>query len=89
MKIIIKPLSQESKEDYLYFFDNITFEENPDRAKCYCYDFHFLGVVETCTRETSRSSVSKLIDENKLRGYLAYDHDKVVGWCNVNNRANY
>lgn len=89
MDFIIKPLTKDLKNDYLYFFDNIIFEENPDRHKCYCYDYHFLGDVETCTRETSRSSVIDLINEGKLTGYLVFDKDKPIGWCNANNRSNY
>jgi ribosomal protein S18 acetylase RimI-like enzyme len=89
MNIEIRPLTKAIKEDYLFFFDHIIFSENPDRSKCYCYDYHFTGNVETCTRETSRASVINLINENKLRGYLVYDHDKPIGWCNANNRLNY
>ena len=89
MKIEIRPLTKDLLEDYLSFFDNIVFEQNPDRSKCYCYDYHFLGDVETCTREMSRSAVIDLIKENKLRGYLAFDSVKPIGWCNINNRSNY
>lgn len=89
MKVDIKPLNKEIKEDYLFFFDHMMFDENPDRLKCYCYDYHFLGDVETCTREESRSSVIELINENKLTGYLAFENDKPIGWCNANNRSNY
>ena len=89
MNIDIKPLTEDLKDDYLFFFDNIIFEENPDRAKCYCYDYHFLGDVETCTRETSRAAVINLIKENTLRGYLVFDNGKPIGWCNANNRLNY
>ena len=46
MNIEIKPLTKDLRNDYLYFFDHIIFDENPDRAKCYCYDYHFLGDVE-------------------------------------------
>lgn len=89
MAIEIKPLNQDLKDAYLNFFDTIIFEENPDRAKCYCYDYHFTGDVETCSKATSRAAVAKLIDENKLTGYLAFKKDKPIGWCNVNNRSNY
>ncbi len=89
MDIEIKPLSKELKEDYLFFFDNIVFEENLDRHKCYCIDFNFLGDVETCTRKMSRSMIIDRIDNNKHKGYLAYENEKVVGWCNVNERLNY
>lgn len=89
MNINIKPLTKDLKDDYLFFFDHILFDENPDRAKCYCYDYHFLGDVETCTREESRAAVSNLINESKLTGYLVFDQDKPIGWCNANNRSNY
>ena len=89
MDLEIRLLNKGLKDDYLFFFDNMTFKDNPDRLKCYCYDYHFTGDVETCTRETSRSSVIDLINENKLRGYLVFDNDKPIGWCNANNRSNY
>lgn len=89
MDIEIRPLKKDLKDDYLLFFDTITFNENPDRSKCYCYDYHFTGDVNKCTREMSRSAVINLINEDKLRGYLVFDNDKPVGWCNVNNRLNY
>ncbi|MGB1037810.1 MAG: GNAT family N-acetyltransferase [Bacteroidia bacterium] len=89
MKFNILPLTKDLKEDYLHFFDNIVFEENPDRSSCYCCDYHFLGEVETCTRDVSRPFVANLIDENKLTGYLVYENDKPIGWCNVNDRSNY
>ena len=89
MNIEIRPLTKDLKDDYLFFFDNMDYQENPDWGKCYCYDYHFTGDVATCTREKSRSSVINLINENKLRGYLAFDKDKPIGWCNANNRLNY
>lgn len=89
MNYEIKSLTKELKETYLFFFDHMVFDENPDRLKCYCYDYHFTGDVESCTREQSRAAVSDLIDENQLRGYLVLDNGKAIGWCNANNRMNY
>lgn len=37
MDITIKPLTKDLTNDYLYFFDNLVFEENLDRLKCYYY----------------------------------------------------
>ena len=89
MNIQIKALTKDLKDDYLFFFDNMIFNENPDRLKCYCYDYHFLGDVETCTRDASRAAVINLINEHKLTGYLVFENDKPIGWCNANNRLNY
>jgi ribosomal protein S18 acetylase RimI-like enzyme len=89
MNIKIKPLSSEILDDYLYFFDNMVFTENPDWSKCYCFSFHFTGTNEQWNREDNRSSVIDFVNNNKMTGYLAYVDDKPVGWCNANNRNNY
>ena len=89
MDIVVRKLTMDLKDAYLYFFDNMVFDENPDRLKCYCYDFHFLGDVESCTRAQSRSAVMELISTDNLKGYLAFKNEKVIGWCNANDRSNY
>ncbi|MFC2129177.1 GNAT family N-acetyltransferase [Bacteroidota bacterium] len=89
MNLIIKPLSAKLVNDYLTFFDNMVFSENPDWSKCYCYSYHFTGTSEQWNKESNRSAVVELIKEDKMRGYLAFDDDKVVGWCNVNDKKNY
>lgn len=89
MEINIKQLSPELLDDYLYFFDNITFEEHPDWSNCYCYESHFVGTSEEWRKEKNRAAVIKLISEGRMRGYLAYSDHLPVGWCNVNNRLNY
>jgi ribosomal protein S18 acetylase RimI-like enzyme len=89
MDITIKPLIPDLLEDYLFFFDNLGFTENPDWSGCYCYSFHFVGPDEQWNKEDNRSSVIRLINEKKMAGYLAYSDGKPVGWCNVNDRLNY
>ena len=89
MEIVIKPLSSDTLEDYLLFFDNISFTENPDWSICYCYSYHFVGTKEQWNRESNRSGVIRLVNENKMKGYLAYHNNTPVGWCNVNDRQNY
>jgi ribosomal protein S18 acetylase RimI-like enzyme len=89
MEIKIKSLTPALIEDYLYFFDNMVFSENPHWDACYCFSFHFIGSNEDWVKEKNRASVIEFIKEDKMKGYLAYDADKPVGWCNVNNRLNY
>jgi ribosomal protein S18 acetylase RimI-like enzyme len=89
MDIIIKPLTPDLLQDYLYFFDNIVFEENPDWSICYCYSFHFIGTKEQWNKEENRCSAIKFISEKKMTGYLAYNDGKPIGWCNANDRSNY
>jgi ribosomal protein S18 acetylase RimI-like enzyme len=89
MDISIKPLSVNVLNDFLFFFDNIVFTENPDWSRCYCYSFHFTGTNDQWNKEENRSAVIKLINENKMNGYLAYYDNQPVGWCNADNRLNY
>lgn len=89
MDIIIKPLTPDLIKDFLFFFDNMIFTENPHWSKCYCFSFHFTGTNDQWTKEKNRSSVIKFINEKKMTGYLAYSNGKPVGWCNANNRINY
>ena len=89
MTLDIKPLTIELKDDYLFLFDTMVHKENPEWSKCYCNDYHFLGDVETCTREMSRAMIIDRITENELQGYLVFKDDAAIGWCNANNRSNY
>jgi ribosomal protein S18 acetylase RimI-like enzyme len=89
MDILIRRLTPELVNDFLFFFDNIVFTENPHWSACYCYSFHFTGPDDQWKREENRSAVINLITEDKMSGYLAYSDNKPVGWCNANNRNNY
>ncbi|MBN2535002.1 MAG: GNAT family N-acetyltransferase [Spirochaetales bacterium] len=89
MNITIKPLSAELLNDFLYFFDNITFTEHPDWSICYCYSYHFTGTDEQWNKESNRASAIRYIREGKMKGYIAFLKDKPVGWCNANDRKNY
>lgn len=51
MNIAIKPLAPELVEDYLFFFDNMVFTENPEWSACYCFSYHFIGTNEQLNRD--------------------------------------
>ncbi len=89
MKIEIRLFTKDLKDDYLALFDHMIHKENPEWSKCYCNDYHYLGDVETCTRDLSRSLIINRIDNNELQGYLVFENDQPIGWCNANNRLNY
>ena len=89
MNIEIKPLTKDLQDDYLFLFDNMVHKENPDWSTCYCNDYHFLGDVETCTRDISRPLIINRINEGELQGYLVFKNETAIGWCNANNRLNY
>lgn len=89
MDITIKHIGPELINDYLFFFDNMVFTEHPDWSRCYCYSFHFTGTKKQWNKKDNREAVMKLIQEGKMRGYLAFFNNTPIGWCNVNDRNNY
>ena len=93
MSLIIKPLGPELIDDFLFFFDNLAFSDNPDWAKCYCHFYHFNGTgkkFQKKTAEQNRNASKQLILLNHMYGFLAYkDDDKPIGWCNANVKENF
>ena len=91
-KIIIKPLTSESTADYLDFFDNRAFTDGNPNGPCYCTspnqdeasiqqmvcEFQTFGV-----KETIRKYAVEMLNNNRIHGYLAYDGNLSVGWCNA------
>ena len=92
MDVKIKSLEPNLIDDFLYFFDNIAFQDNPDWSSCYCHFYHFNGTNEEwmkTTGEENRNASIKLIQSGKMTGYFAYLDNKPVGWCNANLKKNF
>jgi len=98
MNIIIKPLTPELSADYFDFFENRAFtDDSPYR--CYCQVFQiskaehkaaeYDNLDEADGGRLSRECAARQIEAGILRGYLAYVDGVSIGWCNVNDRANY
>ena len=96
--IVIRPLTSELIADYLDFFDNRAFTDNNPNGPCYCTspnqeeeqiekmvsEFKFNGV-----KETLRKYAVEMLGKNQIHGYLAYDGDQSVGWCNAAEMESY
>lgn len=92
MEIKIKPIQPELIDDFLYFFDNIAFADNPDWGVCYCHFHHFNGKIEEWikrTGEENRNASKQLILSRKMNGYLAYLENHPVGWCKADLKKNF
>ena len=71
--------------DYLAFFDEDAFRDYPAWSACYCMETMFWGdEAENAARTAgdNRRDMSRLIEEGKVTGLLAYADGKPVGWCN-------
>ena len=92
MVVIVKPLTPDLIEDFLHFFDDIAFSDNPEWGGCYCHFYHFAGDIEQwkeTTKEQNRNATITLIKEEKMKGFLAFVDNEPAGWCNVNSKDAY
>lgn len=85
MNIEVKRLSWDLIDDYLKFFDDIAFCDNPEWSLCYCC-FNYL---EDGNDVDTREYCQELIKAGKLNGFLAFEDGIPVGWCNCDAITNY
>ena len=92
LDVIVKPLTPGLIEDFLHFFDDIAFSDNPEWGGCYCHFYHFAGDIEQwkeTTKEQNRNATITLIKEEIMKGFLAFVDNEPAGWCNVNSKYAY
>ncbi len=88
MDITIKKLTPSLINEYLHFFDNTDHHE--DGYKCYCVGWSSANYSgeDFKNEKVRRNAVSDYIKENYIQGYLAFYNDKIIGWCNANEKSN-
>jgi ribosomal protein S18 acetylase RimI-like enzyme len=87
----IKPLTPELITDFLWFFDNRAFCDNPEWARCYCMFYQYKATLDDWMKRIgveNREEATNQIQSGQLRGYLAYDGATPVGYCNANAKKN-
>ncbi len=98
VSINIKQLTAELNKDYLDFFDNRAFTDNNPNGPCYCTspnqeeesikqmisEFKLRGV-----KETVRKYAVEMLNQNLIHGYLAYEGETSIGWCNAADMESY
>lgn len=103
MNLSIKKMSPLLAEDYFDFFDNRAFSDNSPFYPCYCNAFQMTkeqiadvfkeggGNSEQTegVRIALRNSAMRMVEQNMIQGYLAYDGEVSIGWCNANDKRNY
>ncbi len=97
MTIEIKPLSAELIPSYLDFFDNHAFSDDSPCGPCYCTSPSMDAVSEAQmvsefgddVKGTLRRVAINLLIAGRIHGYLAFENDIPVGWCNAGDRDSY
>jgi ribosomal protein S18 acetylase RimI-like enzyme len=87
----IRELTPGLLADHLSFFDYVAFADNPKWASCYCYFPHAPHDTEKWhdrTGDQNRAAVIDLIGQGRMHGYLAFQNDKPIAWCNAGPRTN-
>lgn len=97
MEFIIKELSLDLTNDYLDFFDNRAFSDGNPNGPCYCTSPFMNKITEekmvsefgNDIKGTIRCYAVKMLKEGKIHGYLAFEGDTSIGWCNAADMESY
>lgn len=98
MNLVIKPLTADLTNDYLDFFDNRAFTDRNPNGPCYCTapyqdDESIKRMVrefdENGVKQTLRKYAVRMLCAGKIHGYLAFDGNVAIGWCNAADMSKY
>jgi len=90
--IIIEPLTPARADDWLAFFDNDAFADNPAWSECYCRFYCYADgdpAWERLTKQENRAIAADEVSTGRVHGYLAMDSTRVAGWCNAGKKTDY
>ncbi|MDR3085442.1 MAG: GNAT family N-acetyltransferase [Christensenellaceae bacterium] len=101
MEARILPLTPEREGDFFAFFDEAAFADHAEWAFCYCSYYHrsdedgraleeaHKGEPDGWPKRVLRESAASLIASGTMRGYLAYEGESAVAWCNVAEKGSF
>jgi len=97
MKYEIKRLNPDITTAYLDFFDNKAFSDGNPNGPCYCTSPNMNAATEqkmvsefgNGVKETVRRYATQMLANQKIHGYLAFDGDSPIGWCNAGDIDSY
>jgi GNAT superfamily N-acetyltransferase len=87
----IRPLTPALADDFLRYFDRDAFADNPIWGDCYCMFGHCTAAewdkTPERTAQQNRADKAALIRRGEAHGHLAYDGNRVIGWCHAAART--
>lgn len=86
MSYVIKPLTPDLAKIFADFLGTLDFSHSPHWATCFCrFYYRNDSQQEWMARsgEANRQEAIREIEQGKMTGYLAFDKDRCVGWCNA------
>jgi len=86
----IKEMTPELENDWFDFFENRAFSDHKEWRHCYCTFYYKPRLPEYFHRNSSNREYARwLIRNGKMKGYVVYNNNEIVGWCNVNAKKVY
>ncbi|MBK1812144.1 GNAT family N-acetyltransferase [Clostridium sp. YIM B02505] len=88
MNYTIKPLSFELADTFVDYLGALDFNYAPHWATCFCTYYYNNCSSEQWMKRTGEENRTYALDKIKdgtMKGYLAFDGDKCIGWCNAND----
>ena len=88
MQLSIVPLTPALAQTFCDYLTQLDFTNTPHWASCFCRFYHLDCSREEWmarTLEENRAEALREIEAGRMRGYLAFDGDTCVGWCNTND----
>ena len=87
--IEIRPLTPQRRPDFLDFFEQRAFVDNPKWRSCYCHfpnADHASIVWKERSAAQNRAATCARIEAETMSGWLAYAQGQAIGWCNAGPR---
>ncbi len=88
----IRPLTPEDADRFVEFFSGPHFSHAPHWSGCFCRYYRAEATqddwINRCP-EDNRDEAKAEIRTGRMKGYLAFDGETCIGWCNANDASNY
>lgn len=88
MNYTVKPLNLELAETFVNYLEGLDFNHEPHWSTCFCMFYYTNCSSEEWRNRTGAKNREDAIEQIKngtMKGYLAFDKDKCIGWCNAND----
>jgi ribosomal protein S18 acetylase RimI-like enzyme len=90
MRFQVKANTPDTMDDFLAFFEQRAFRDNPAWAGCYClHPYHDDAEWESATSNENKAEAMVRLAQGHLSGYLGYLDGTLIAWMAVGKRSSY
>ena len=85
MALVIKPLRPALADDFVAYLGHLDFSHEPFWGSCFCRYYYTDCCFDEWMRRTGEQNAEEARREilgGGMSGYLAFEGDECVGWCN-------